>query len=540
MGHGRAATFPVMLFLFVSCGGCARDGAPADAAHPVEGGTAVIAFAEDPDILNPLIYQSAASGQILVLLHEGLVEMGTDLAYHPHIAREWRFSPDSLTVTLPLRPWRWSDGTPVTSRDVAASFALYMDPRVASPRSGGRLANIDRVTELDDATVAYTFRERRADQVAALGHFLFPAHVVRTLEPADVGAWPLNEAPLCTGPFVLEDWRHGQQLLLARNEAYPGDPSRLDRLVFRIIPDKTASIVELETGGVDFVEDIPVHHVKRLAGSGNVVLQTIDSRLVGQIYWNLELPIFSDRRVRKAMSHAIDRSIFCDGLLGGFGTPAGSPLPPAVWAHDATLDPDAFDPERARRLLEEAGWRDEDGDGLREREGVPLRFTMSARKGDPVRENGLQVIRDNLGRVGVEVVTRIMEFTALIEEIRRGDFEAYLGVFSSRLAVDPSPLYASDAFDRFNYGHYASAKADSLLDLALSLTEREAAKPVWDAFQRHVAHDAPLCYLYYPETIAGHSRRLRDVRPHVLSPYHNITEWWIAAADRKYAAAAAD
>ncbi len=530
-----AVSTPLILMtcILVGCGG----GVDAErSTAPVAGGTAVIAFAADPDILNPLIYQSAASGQILVLLHEGLVEMGEDLTYHPHIAREWQFSPDSLAITVPLRPWRWSDGAPVTAYDVKTSFALYMDPLVASPRSGSRLANIARVTALDSATVVYEFRERRADQVPALGHFLFPAHRTKDLDPSRVSEWPLNEAPLSTGPYVLKSWRHRQDLVLERNEAYPGEPSRLDRLIFRIIPNKTASIVELETGGVDFVEDIPVHHAKRLAEDGRIVLQRIDSRLVGQIYWNLELPLFADRRVRKAMSHAIDRSIFCDGLLGGFGAPAGSPLPPAVWAYDDMLSPDAYDPELARRLLAAAGWRDEDGDDLLERDGQPLRFTMSTRKGDPVRENGLQVIRDNLRRVGIEVVTRVMEFSSLIDQVRVGDFEAYLGVFSSRLAVDPSALYASDAFDRFNYGHYASATADSLLRVALSLTERGEAKAVWDAFQRHVAFESPLCYLYYPETIVGHSRRLQDVHPHVLSPFQNVTEWWISPADRKYTA----
>lgn len=515
------------------CGGD-RDQAPSTTG-PVEGGTAVIAFAEDPDVLNPLIYQSASSGQILVLLHEGLVEMGEDLRYHPHIAREWIYSPDSLTVTVPLRPWTWSDGYPVTAYDAAVAFDLYMDPVVASPRSGSRLRSIASVTAADSFTVVYRFRERRADQIPALGHFLFPAHVVRDLDRAKVGEWALNEAPVCSGPYLLERWNRGRELILARNDLYPGGRSLLDRLVFRIIPEKTAAVVELETGGVDFVEDVPVHHARRLAGREDIVVTAFDSRLVGQIYWNHELPLFRDRRVREALSHAIDRAQFSEGLLGGYGAPAAGPLPPALWAHDATLAPDAYDPALARRLLAEAGWTDTDGDGVVDRDGVPLSFELSTRKGDPVRENGVQIIRDNLRRVGVDVTTRVMEFTSLIARVRGGDFEAYLGVFSSRLAVDPSALYASDAFDRFNYGHYASATTDSLLDAALALTDRAEAKPVWDAFQRHVAHDQAMCFLYYPQSIVAHSARLRNVKPHILSPYQNVTEWWIPADRRRYA-----
>ena len=527
------ACLPVLIGVLAGCGG---DGPPTvGSGIPVDGGTAVIAFAEDPDVLNPLIYQNAASGQLLVLLQEGLVEMEEDLRYHPHIARTWTYSPDSLTLTLPLRPWRWSDGQPVSAYDAAAAFSFYMDPEVASPRSGGRLRNIVSVTPIDSFTVAYTFRERRTDQVAAMGHFLFPAHAVRDLDRARVGEWPLNEAPICTGPYVLERWSRGREVVLARNEAYSGPASRLDRLIFRIIPEKTAAIVELETGGVDFVEDVPIHHARRLAEREDIVLTEYDSRLIGQIYWNHELDMFRDRRVRRALSHAIDRSQFSEGLLGGFGEPAAGPLPPAVWAYDETLEPDAYDPDLARRLLAEAGWIDTDGDGVVERDGVPLAFELSTRKGDPVRENGVQVIRDGLRRVGVDVTTRVMEFTSLIDRVRRGDFEAYLGVFSSRLAVDPSALYASDAFDRFNYGHYADAVTDSLLAAALSLTDRAEAKLVWDVFQRRVAEEQAMCYLYYPRTIVAHGDRLRNVAPHILSPYQNVTEWWIPEDRRRYA-----
>nr|MBC8423525.1 hypothetical protein [bacterium] len=189
-----AVLIPVwlMILFLAGCGGGAAD---AEGDGPVDGGTAVIAFAEDPDILNPLIYQSASSGQILVLLQEGLVEMGEDLAYHPHIAREWIFSPDSLTVTVPLRPWTWSDGRPVTAQDVTTSFSLYMDPLVASPRSGGRLANIAAVTARDSATVVYEFRERRAGPGAAPGDLPFPPPPPRGLPRAPRGAGPRQGGP---------------------------------------------------------------------------------------------------------------------------------------------------------------------------------------------------------------------------------------------------------------------------------------------------------------------------------------------------------
>ncbi len=537
-GGGGAPATVACLLLGLLCAlpaGCGRGSGdrPAAAVEPVPGGTAVVAFPADPDVLNPLLYTSAHAGQILDLLGDTLVEMGEDFVYRPRIASSLDFSPDSLAVTVRLRPWRWSDGAPLTARDVAASYRLFVDPRVASPRGGGRFNNVVSVDALDDSTVRYVFRERRNDLVATLGHFLLPAHLTDALDPAAVRAWPLNERPLSSGPFVLESWERGQTLVLRRNEDYPGPRARLDRLVLRIIPDETSRLVELETGGVDLLEDVPASSLDRLRRRDDVVVHRLAGRLVGQIVWNLEDPRFADARVRRALSLAVDRSFFVDGLLEGCARAGGGPLPPALWAFDPALPPEPYDPARARALLDEAGWRDADGDGVRERDGEVLSFSLLTRKGDAVRENGAAAIRDHLGRVGVACRPRIMEMGAAIELVQSGRFEAFLGVYSERLAVDPSPRFASDAWSLFNYGHYASAAADSLLARGLAERDRALARPVWNAFQRLILEEAPVATLYYPDQVVAVRRRLRGVAPHVLSTYQNVQDWWVAPADRR-------
>ncbi len=505
-----------------------RDG---ETPHPPSD-TAVIAFPGEPDNLNPLLYSSAYAGQILVLLMEGLVEMGEDLQYHPHIADRLDFSPDSLTVTVHLRPWCWSDGVPLTARDVVRSVELYKDPVIASPRSGGRIANIASVTALDSATVRYRFRQVRNDLVATLGHFILPAHVVDRLDPRRVGEWPLNVRPLSSGPYILESWEHGRRLVLVRNERYPDAErrSRLRRLVFRVIPDETARVVALETGETDFLAEVPLHLVDRLARRPDLRVVRLPGRLTGQIYWNLERPLFRDRRVRRALSCAIDPQAIVRGLLHDYGRPAASPLPPALWAHHDSLPPDPYDPALARQLLDAAGWRDSDGDGVREKAGQRLAFTLLTRKGDPVRENGAVLIRRNLAAVGAAVTPRVMELTSAIDLLRKGEFDAYLGVFSARLTVDPSPLLSRDGWDRFNYGHYASARADSILQLALLTRDRARARRLWYRWQEVIAADEPMAFLYYPDLVVAYNRRLRNVRPHILSPYNNVFEWTATAA----------
>jgi peptide/nickel transport system substrate-binding protein len=507
---------------------------PAAAREPRAGGTAVIAFPAEPDVLNSLIYASAYTGQILALLQDGLLEMGEDLEWRPKIAQEWHFDPARMTLTYRLRPWRWSDGTPFSAYDVSETFKLFCDPQVGSPRRGS-FASIAQVVAVDSATVRYEFRRPVADPLGVTVHAVLPAHLVSQWQPAQVRTWPLNERPVSSGAFVLEKWDRNQELVLARNELYAGAKPFLDRVVFRIIPDETARVVALETGEADFMEEVPVHAAGRVAAGGKASIYRVSGRLFGYLSWNFRNPLFADRRVRQAISLAIDRRRLIDNLMEGYATPAASPLPPALWAHNADVSADPYDPEAARRLLAEAGWLDRDGDGVLDRDGRRFSFEILTRQGDPIRENGVVIIRENLHRVGIEANPRVLEHGTAIAMLQKGRFDAYLGLFQANLSVDPSSLLHSEATDRFNYGGYANAQVDSLLQLALSLADRRRAKPVWDRLQEILAEDRPMAFLYYPETLIAVSHRLQDVRPHLLSPYNNICEWWIKADDRRYA-----
>ncbi len=538
---GRRALFLAVLLGGVLgaglLGGCGGDEAPPvdGSIAPTPGGTAVLALADDPDVLNPLIHRSPYAGQVLNLLLDCQVEMGEDYRYHPRIAREIDVAADGLSADVELRPWFWSDGSPLTARDIAATWRLFVDPAVGSPRAGGRMGNIAAVEILGEDRLRYRFHERRTDAVAALGHFILPAAATGELDPAEVRAWPMNEAPPSCGRFMFGSWRRNSRIVLDRNPGYPGAAPFLDRLVLRIIPDETARIVALETGEVDFIYDLSPRAAARLDGSRGVKVIGVPGRLTGEITWNLENDIFADRRVRRAFSLAIDRSLFVDGLLAGRAKAAFGPIPPASWAHHPGLAADPHDPEAAARLLAEAGWVDGDGDGVREKDGKDLRFTLLTRRGDPVRESGAVIIRDNLGAVGAAVDTRVMELAAAIDFVRAGRFDAYLGVFSSRISPDPRIQLGSDAWDRYNYGHYSSAEADSLMSAAVGAADRETALPLWLDFQELIAADAPMTFLYYPESVVGVSRRLRGVDPHPLTPFNRIEQWWIAPEDRIHA-----
>ncbi|MFO7653143.1 MAG: ABC transporter substrate-binding protein [Candidatus Krumholzibacteriia bacterium] len=498
------------------------------------GGTVVIALPAEPDVLNSLVSTSAYSGQILALVQDGLAEMDEEYAWQPRIASGWDVAADGLSVTFHLRPWVWEDGASLTARDIVRSFELFRDPVVASPRAGLYRSVLGAVA-LDSATVRFDLDGPQLDPLWRTVHAILPAHRVDHLDPADVRAWPLNRRPLASGPFRLQRWKAGAEIVLEPNPRYPLAGPLLDRIVFRIIPDETARFLALEAGDVDVVEELPPQAAARLAAGTGIEVHRVTGRVYGYVSYNFDRPLFRDARVRRAISLAIDRERLVDGLLHGYGRPAGSPLPPAVWNHHADLLPDPHAPARAESLLAAAGWADLDGDGVRERAGERLSFELITRKGDPVRENGAVILRDNLAAVGIDLQLRVMEHAAGLDRVRERRFDAYLGHFSQNLLGDPSSLLLAGESGRFNYGGYASAVVDSLLAVALGETDRAAALPVWRRLQEEVAADPPAAYLYYPDVLVGVNRRIRDARPHVLSPYNNLVEWWIAPADRKYA-----
>lgn len=545
--HTPVAILLVLLLLAPGCGpGEAEKGesaagatAPPAAAEPVRGGTLVVAWISDADVLNPVVQQSLLAQHLGTLLFPNLTSEGfadCRLQQVPYLAESWQWSDGGRTLTFRLREGvRWEDGTPVTSADVALTTELMRDESVASPRYN----NVERVAAVetpDARTAVFRFTEpyEAQTQLSHASQDLLPRHLLAGADRQTLRGHPFGFRPLAAGPFRLERWTRNQEIVLAANPGYTlGAPPYIERVVFRVIPEYTTRLAELIRGTVDVVDNLQVEDVARLRQE-NPEIRIIPRgwRFLEYLGWNLRDPLFADRRARRALTMCLDRETVIAALLSGggerYGRPAvGTITPELCRQHNDAIPPLPFDPRAGQALLAELGWEDRDGDGLLDREGLPFRFTLKTNSGNPRRERVAVLVQGQLRRVGIDVRIESVEGTTLTDQLRRKEFQAVLYGWSASLYVDPTEFWHSGEEYEYNFCSYANPEVDRLIESGVAETDPARAQATWREVQRLIYEDQPYTFLYWVNSLMGVNRRVQGVEANILSPLYGLERWWI-------------
>ena len=472
---------------------------------------------------------------VLDHLFSQLLSEQADFAEHPptfapELASSFEWSPDRKTLTFHLRPDAvWSDGAPITAEDVRFTYEAQTSPEVAWSYSHLKdgLADVEVV---DPRTVRYRFRESYAySLVDANEGKILPRHVwgqipfARWRESAD---W-FREHLVTSGPFVLAEWRPGQHLVLARNDRfYDRALPKLDRVVFRIVPDAATHVDLLASGAIDFACGLTPSDAKRLAKSPDVRVIAFAFRQYDYIAWNTRRPPFDDPEIRRALTLAIDRQGLVDSLFGGFARIASSPIPSLFWAHDRALAPWPYDPREARSILARQGFADRDGDGIVERAGRPFAFELTTNSSNRLRSDAMVLIQAQLQAIGVAATPRTMEIHSLTERNIAHEFDATLSGWAVDTTLDlKAYFHSSEADGGYNFGDYRNNEVDRLLDATRRAASPEAARPDFERLQRILHAEQPYTFLWEPQRICAVRSDLTDVSPNALSSYFNLPEW---------------
>ncbi|MGH9381391.1 MAG: ABC transporter substrate-binding protein [Thermoanaerobaculia bacterium] len=542
--HLRAATVALAMVGLAGCGRGEATTASATRQGATGGPRIVVALASDIEGVNPLI--SGASGvstQIHDLLFLRLFEERPDFSagppsFAPRLAASWRFSPDRLALTVELRPdARWSDGEPVTAEDVVWTWRAQIHPAVAWAYAHSKQA-IRSIEARGPHRIEVWFTHAYPTQLADLNEGpILPAHAWGRLPFA---RWQGSEdwfrqRLVTSGPFRVAGWRPGERLELAPNPFYhQAARPRLDRVVFRVLPDPSVRLLHAEAREVDFVDGIRPADAERLMHRRGLAVDSYWTRHYEYLCWNTARPWFRDAAVRRALTQAIDRRRLVAVLWRGHARVGVSPILQSVWAADPDLEPWPHDPQAARSLLRRAGWIDRDADGVRERDGLPLRFELLVNADNPLRRDAAVLIQQDLRRVGAQATIRTLEFQTLNAVTEAHDFDAFIGAWAVDTTLDLTYAFHSSSIDDgYNFGSYANAELDDLIDRVRQAPGPRVALPMLHRMQRVLHEEQPYTFLWEPRRLTVASRRLRGARPNALSPFFHLEDWRLAPRDSR-------
>jgi peptide/nickel transport system substrate-binding protein len=444
-------TFPAIVAVVIVVAGTAPACARRDSATPPTNDLLIVGYDREPDTLNRFSTHILEDIQTCVV--EGLTTTDERMNVVPLLATEVptlqnggvRLRPDGgMDVTWKLRPGvAWHDGHPFTSADVKFTVDAINGPNY-NPESTDGFDRISSVDTPDALTAVVHYKEVYAPYDIQFIRGTLPKHV---LEGRDIDrAQDYNRSPLGTGPYRVAEWKAGEYILLERvphhwrGDEYP----RIRRLMFKFIANTNTRINQLKSGEVHVVALVPWDKQRELAGLTSLVVHRTPGNAYEHVTLNeRQVPAFADVRVRRALILALDRELFTKTILDGLAPVAHGPIQPVSWAYTDRITRYPYDPARARTLLDEAGWT-AGPNGIRQRDGRPLAFTLITQAGYAIRENIAQAIEHQLRDVGIDVRVELHDGTAISALWFEGRFDAMLHWWQMPADPEITTFFAAD------------------------------------------------------------------------------------------------
>jgi len=538
--HLRRIALSLLVLLGLSLGACRQGEAPgtSESSAPVAGDTFIQGSIGEPNILLPVLASDSASSEINGLVYNGLVRYDKNFVPEGELAESWSISPDNLTITFRLRRGvTWHDGAPFTSADVMFTYRMYIDPETPTSYAEDYL-QVVKAEAPDDYTFRVTYAEPYAPALMSWGVSIHPKHL---LEGVKLSESPLARHPIGTGPYVFKRWDAREKLVLEANPDYFEGAPWIKRVVYRIIPDQSTMFLELKSGSLDFMGLTPLQYDRQTETVAFTRRYNKYRYLAfGYTYlgYNLRRPLFQDKRVRQALSYAINKQELVDGVLLGYGQAATGPYKPDTWVYNPEVRRYAYDPERAKALLAEAGWADRDGDGLLDRDGQPFRFTIITNQGNDLRSKSGEIIQRRLKEIGIDVKLRILEWASFLNEfVFPGDFDAVILGWTGGPEPDQYDIWHSSktAPRQLNFIAYNNPEVDALLEKGRRIFDQAKRKQIYDRLQEILAEEQPYTFLYVGDALPVVARRFRGIEEAPAGIRYNFIDWYVPEEEQKYA-----
>ena len=503
---------------------------------PARGGTYSEGVAGNPQYLNPLLsHYNDIDRDLVALLFNGLTTLDERGVVVPDLADRWEVSADNLSYTFFLRHnVRWSDGAPFSADDVIFTVSVMQSDDYQWAPWLSALWKSVKIAKIDDYTVSFTLSQPFAPFLDYTTIGLLPSHLWARYPVAELTSAQLNTRPVGTGPWQLTQI-DADHVRLEPNPFSGGPLPFLSGIEFRFYSDTRRVVSAFTRGEINAIAHLYPDDIKSALTEPR--LNLFSSTLPGYalIYLNLNssnVPFFQDKAVRQALLQGLNRQQLIDEALQGQGLIAHSPIQPGNWAYDAGVRQYGFDPEAARKLLTDAGWVDSDADGLRDKDGKPLRFIfLTSDAPDQVALGRL--ITQQWNGIGVGVQTQTTSFAGLAADyLGTHNFDAALVTWELSGDPDPYPLWHSTEIEGGqNYARWNNRQADEVMEAARRTNDQTQRIELYQQFQAVFTDDVPALLLYHPVYTFGVEDKVRSVTIGKLNRaadrFRTVSEWYI-------------
>jgi peptide/nickel transport system substrate-binding protein len=512
-------------------------GEPADIAEATVGGDLFVRVVELGDNMDPAKTAALQSGLTLRLVGDTLIAKDFDGNFVPHLATAWEISEDGLTWTFTLRDdVTFHDGTPLDAEAVRFTFDRILNPDTAAGSAAAQVGPM--VRESLKAIDATTFQFQLSEPFAPLVQFL-TGPSLGIVSPTAVEADPEGFArkPVMSGPYIFEEWREGDRVILRRNPDYAWAPDYLhqepagafiESITFQSIVEDAAATAAFEAGEVHQLP-IPSADIPRLEESGQYSIVSYQTQGIQFFAFNITRDLFADQALRFALMGAINKQDVLDAAIEGYGMPAYTYLSPAVNYYDTNAESyaPAYDPEAVKATLAELGWTDSDGDGVVDKDGVKLAFTALCTPEDPV-VRAAQIMQAQFADVGVAMEISQMEFATLLEQVGGGQHEAaYIGYSYPDADFAYQLFHSSQATGGISFTQIQDPALDALIEQGRTQTNSDERAATYAEIQKYVNDQGLIIPLWVESNYLGFNPSVKGaaLHPDTYTVYYDA---WLA------------
>lgn len=531
------------LLLLTSAGAIVNDRGEAS-TEAAFGGVYVEGVAGVPQHLNPLLATTNVDQDVARLAFTGLTRFDREGAIVPDLAANFHVDTEGRTWTFELRPDAfWHDGEDVTADDVVYTVGLVQDRAYVGPFGEAfRGVTVERV---DRKTVRFTLPDVFGPFVESTSLPILPSHILGGVRYAELIHQPFNLRPIGTGPFKVSEVDARQIVLTPHDQFHRTRPLRarayLDRVILRFYRDSSEALAALARGEIDGTGGLNSVDAERARTLRSVNLYSFPTNDFTAAFMNMrpEKALFRDRVVRQAIATAIDRGRVLQVAADGHGTVADEFVPPGSWAYVRDVPRYVHSASEARTLLDNADWKDHDADGIRDKDGVVLKFTVTT-SDEPARIAAAQQIASDLEGIGMRVDVVTVPFAELVDTVARQRAFDML-IVGITTGADPDPyafFHSSQTKDPgYNFSGYSTLSMDRNLEAARRTYDQAKQRELYSAVFQQIATEVPVLFLYFADYLYAQQRSVNGLKIAPVSEptarFWDVEDWYTRTAPKR-------